>query len=144
HLAKGGLPRLENLRRADGAIGLGADGGLLEKIEDTQESVLHTARFFVVPRDLLCIGDSRWQCRWIGRRSGAREITIHELIEERLPQAVHRAVASPAIEVVEDADAVLGQEVELSVEKHRIATVADHRVAILLIEEKSVRHRAEP
>ena len=93
--------------------------------------------------NLLCVGDGGSERRWVGCRGDGRKVAVHELIEERLAQTVHGVLAPPAVEVVEDADALLRQKIELRVEEDRIAAVSDHGAAIPDLVEETVGHRAE-
>ena len=83
------------------------------------------------------------ESRRVGWRGGAGEIAVHELIEQRLAQAVNRVVTSSAVEVIEDADPLFRQQIELSVENDAVAAVSDHRAPILDLVEEAVRHGAE-
>ena len=83
-LLEGRLAGLERPRRADRAIGFCVNRGLLQQIKNAQKAVLHAPRFLVASGDLLRVRGSRGEGRRIGERGSAREIAVHELIEERL------------------------------------------------------------
>src|ERR1700722_19102526 len=102
--------------------------------------MLDSARALVPPCDDLCIRGCRWQCRWVHRRGGRREVSIHEAIEQRFARKIHGIFAAFAVEIKFDADPFRGQQFELVMKKYRVAAVTKHGATIMHLSEETMRH----